>query len=358
MSYSFQPPKRREKFKQTVPRRKFTQDEDVRLKILVDTFGNCSWDKIAEFLPDRTARQCRDRYRNYLLANLTSDPFSEEEDQIIIQKYSEFGPRWVQIAKLLGKRSGNDVKNRWHKHLFKQYQMHQHSNYNLPSKQTIQVLINKPMPPIHQKSDPNHPFLVDDTEDSQTKQFVNKDTLSMNLHQEQYETTSYESDFYSSPTDEKPSNVDENRSFTLDSNPGQNYNDFWCRPNSIQSFSHLDQHNRPRLLASGRSLSTAYKVLADVPPMDSHDSSQRVTHHFPISTNQNSSLSAHDCGLFGAPECAEVVEENHDFTTGSNSSSGVSQNLDDSEIDNFFSQLEQYISFEKADLSNDIEVYF
>jgi hypothetical protein len=70
-------------------------------------------------MPTRTARQCRDRYSNYLVENLSIDPWSSAEDAVILEKFRELGPRWVQIAKYVTGRSGNQVKNRWHKHLAK-----------------------------------------------------------------------------------------------------------------------------------------------------------------------------------------------------------------------------------------------
>jgi hypothetical protein len=74
---------------------------------------------IASYLPSRTGRQCRDRYKNYLLDNLAARPWSPDEDEIVVRRYAEVGPRWVRIAKSLDGRSGNDVKNRWHKHIAK-----------------------------------------------------------------------------------------------------------------------------------------------------------------------------------------------------------------------------------------------
>jgi hypothetical protein len=102
---------------QSSSRRKFTSDEDDQLRSLVDTLGTKSWEEIARFMPDRTARQCRDRYKNYLLENLITEPWTPEEDEIVIRQFHVIGPKWVQIGKMLSGRSGNNVKNRWHKHL-------------------------------------------------------------------------------------------------------------------------------------------------------------------------------------------------------------------------------------------------
>jgi hypothetical protein len=107
--------------KHTLPRRKFSPTEDSRLRAVVDAIGTKSWEAVARMIPGRTARQCRDRYKNYLLDNLMSDAWTPEEDAKIIQKYTEMGPKWVKIALFLDGRSGNHVKNRWHKHLCKKF---------------------------------------------------------------------------------------------------------------------------------------------------------------------------------------------------------------------------------------------
>jgi hypothetical protein len=101
----------------TTSRRKFMPDEDRQLRALVAQLGTKSWGKIATYMPTRSPRQCRDRYKNYLLDSLVSDVWTAREDAILIQKVQEIGPKWVEIAKFLSGRSGNHVKNRWHKHL-------------------------------------------------------------------------------------------------------------------------------------------------------------------------------------------------------------------------------------------------
>jgi hypothetical protein len=102
-----------------VVRRRFSSDEDARLRRLVETFGCTNWREVAKMMPNRTARQCREHYNNHLAESLSKEPWSREEDAIIVKKYLEIGPRWVEIARLLKGRSENGVKNRWHKRLRK-----------------------------------------------------------------------------------------------------------------------------------------------------------------------------------------------------------------------------------------------
>jgi hypothetical protein len=70
-------------------------------------------------MPTRSARQCRDRYKNYLIDDLVTEAWAPQEDAVIVEKFHEIGPKWVEISKFLNGRSGNHVKNRWHKHLSK-----------------------------------------------------------------------------------------------------------------------------------------------------------------------------------------------------------------------------------------------
>jgi hypothetical protein len=99
---------------------KFTLDEDAHLRNLVNRLGSKNWDNIALHMPNRTARQCRDRYKNYLVDPSSPDPWLPEEDEMIVQAIKRNGPKWVEIAKLLRGRTAIHVKNRWHRHLCKQ----------------------------------------------------------------------------------------------------------------------------------------------------------------------------------------------------------------------------------------------
>jgi hypothetical protein len=90
----------------------FTPVEDALLLALVRQFGRTHWINVASRMPPRTARQCRERWINYLNPELSQAPWTSGEDDILRSKYKEFGPKWVQIAEFLPRRSANSIKNR------------------------------------------------------------------------------------------------------------------------------------------------------------------------------------------------------------------------------------------------------
>lgn len=94
-------------------RQKFTQEEDDKLKELVEKMGSRKWESIAKEMPGRTGRQCRDRYQNYLTPGFFNGQWSSEEDYMLRLKYMELGPQWSKISLFFKSRSPNSLKNRW-----------------------------------------------------------------------------------------------------------------------------------------------------------------------------------------------------------------------------------------------------
>lgn len=95
----------------------FTPTEDITLKNLVEAYtnknGKIDWDKVAQEMPGRNWRACKARYRDYLKFVPKKEPWTVEEDQILLAKYEELGPRWVKIAKFLPDRNRIQCKNRY-----------------------------------------------------------------------------------------------------------------------------------------------------------------------------------------------------------------------------------------------------
>lgn len=94
-------------------RRMFSPEEDERLKMLVGKFGENNWKNIARQMPNRTTRQCRERYKNYLSPHLSNAVWTQEEDELLAQKFAEIGPKWAKIAGFFQGRSDVNVKNHW-----------------------------------------------------------------------------------------------------------------------------------------------------------------------------------------------------------------------------------------------------
>lgn len=103
-------------------RKKFTTEEDEHLKQLVEKYGCKKWEMIATEMPGRTGRQCRDRYRNYLVPGYFNGQWTQEEDDLLSARYQEMGPQWSKMTLFFPGRSANSLKNRWNYFVSRQTQ--------------------------------------------------------------------------------------------------------------------------------------------------------------------------------------------------------------------------------------------
>ncbi|OWZ04172.1 Myb-like DNA-binding protein [Phytophthora megakarya] len=87
-------------------------EEDSTLEQMV-LQGCHSWGEVAAHIPGRTAKQCRERWRNHLDPSINKSPFTPEEDTMIQEGFEKMGNRWTQIAELLPGRTEDAVKLRW-----------------------------------------------------------------------------------------------------------------------------------------------------------------------------------------------------------------------------------------------------
>ena len=105
-----------EGFKNQKSKEKFTEVEDMKLKQLVSFLGTKNWKFISKEMGTKNARQCRERWRNYLNPELNLGSYTVQEDMLIVNLFNKLGPKWKKISNYLPGRSPNSIRNRM-KHL-------------------------------------------------------------------------------------------------------------------------------------------------------------------------------------------------------------------------------------------------
>ncbi|GAB5036329.1 myb-like dna-binding domain containing partial [Nannochloropsis oceanica] len=108
-------------------RHTWTTEEDRRLKELVHTVGPKKWGIISTHFNNRNAKQCHQRWHYVLKPCITREPWTEEEDQAIMQYQIQIGNKWSHIAKYLSGRTGYAIRNRYNflqKRLLEENQRH------------------------------------------------------------------------------------------------------------------------------------------------------------------------------------------------------------------------------------------
>jgi hypothetical protein len=91
---------------------KFKQQEDYLLIAAVGSCVTVDWSLVATAVPGRTARQCRERWNNYVKPSLNTEEWTDIEDALLLEKFREFGPKLQLIAQYFEGRARNKVRNR------------------------------------------------------------------------------------------------------------------------------------------------------------------------------------------------------------------------------------------------------
>lgn len=92
---------------------RFSEKDDNKLRELVKQYGDSNWKLIASKMHGRNKRQCRDRWMRYLAPTVNHSPWSQQEDDLLMNLVPKMYPKWREISKHFNGRNDIQTKNRY-----------------------------------------------------------------------------------------------------------------------------------------------------------------------------------------------------------------------------------------------------
>ena len=97
----------------------WTPHEDKLLIEYVKKYGPKKWNNCAEFLKNRTSKQCREHWKNCLDPKIKKGEWTPEEDLLLMVFYSKCKGSWRELIHYFNDRTENSIKNRFFSELRK-----------------------------------------------------------------------------------------------------------------------------------------------------------------------------------------------------------------------------------------------
>jgi hypothetical protein len=91
----------------------FTADDDIKLLSIINENGKDDWNLVSRIMENKSKRQCKDRWRNYLDPSLNKATFTDDENDLIRKKVAELGFRWKCISKFFHNRTDAMIRNQY-----------------------------------------------------------------------------------------------------------------------------------------------------------------------------------------------------------------------------------------------------
>lgn len=89
------------------------KSEDDLLLELMSTTKPKNWADVAQKIPGRTAKQCRERWSLNLDPSINRGAWTQAEDELLLKLHYKLGNRWAEIKRHLKGRTENGVKTRF-----------------------------------------------------------------------------------------------------------------------------------------------------------------------------------------------------------------------------------------------------